>query len=103
MLKKWRSRRTPLILFAGVKRPLALAVLLSALALSVYFLPPTKVASTATCPTYETLTHYYSDASHTTRVGVCHTACDWRRSCNGTTSPYYVVENVDLCCGCMGC
>lgn len=90
-------------LFSRVKRPLAVAALLLTLALSGAFLPPIKVASTATCPTYETLTHYYSDATYTTRIGVYHTACDWRRSGNGSTSPYYIIENVDLCCGCSGC
>lgn len=103
MPKNLRSHRTLPVLFSGVKRPLAVAALLFALALSVAFLPPDRVASTAFCPSHDTLTHYYSDATYTTRVGVCHTACDWRRSCNGTTSQYYIVENVDVCCGCSGC
>lgn len=110
MPKKVQSRRTLLSLFSRVQRPLAVAALLLALALSVAFRPPSRVASTAACLTNsETLTRYYSDASHTTLVGTCHITCDSGKSCTGSTSPYYVVEDLGPCCycgpscGCVAC
>jgi hypothetical protein len=86
-----------------VKRRLALAALLLTFVLSGAFLLPNKVASTASCAQYETLTHYYSDATYTTRIGTCHTRCNLTGSCVGSFSPYYIVENVDICCGCTSC
>lgn len=89
-------------LFPRLRRPLAVAALLLTLALSVSFLQPGGVES-KTCPSHDYFIYYYSDATYTNRIGVYYTACDWRRSGNGSTSPYYIIENVDLCCGCTGC
>jgi hypothetical protein len=91
-------------LLSRVKKLFAFVALVLTLVLSGAFLPPSKVASTASCAQYETLTHYYSDATYTTRIGVCHTRCNLTSGgCTGSFSPYYIVENVDMCCDCVVC
>jgi hypothetical protein len=90
-------------LFSRVKRSFALAALVLTLALSGAFHPSSRVASTATCPRYSTLVHYYSDASHTTEVGTRYFLCNGTSTSTGTGSPYYYSEIVDVCCGCQIC
>lgn len=89
-------------LLSRAKRPLSVAALLLTLTLSVALLQPGK-ADCKTCPTHDYFIHYYSDATYTNRIGVYYTACDWHRSGSGSTSPYYVIENLNACCGCSEC
>jgi hypothetical protein len=91
-------------LISRVKRPLALVALVLTLVLSGAFLPTNRVASTATCPRFSTLVHYYSDANHTTEVGERYFKCDGTATyIYGVGSPYYDSEVVDVCCGCQIC
>jgi hypothetical protein len=86
-----------------VKRPFALAALVLTLVLSGAFLPSSRVASTAACPRYSTLVHYYSDASYTSEVGTRYFLCNGTSTSTGIGSPYYYSEIIDVCCGCQIC
>lgn len=86
-----------------VKRPLALAALVLALVLSDTFLPPSRVASTATCPEYMTVTYYYSDDTYQDEVGQRHVWCDGHITGHGSMSLYHWTEVIWACCACSRC
>ena len=100
MQKNLRSRWPLLILFSGLKRPFVLAALVLMLAMSNTSLPPSKVASTATCPENMILQYFYSDDTYQVEVGQRHYWCDGRITGHGIMTLYDLQENYMPCCGC---
>jgi hypothetical protein len=90
-------------IFPRLKRPLALAALFLALVLSGVSLPPSRVASTASCLDEWSTFAYYSDASYTNQVGTRIVQCDGRSLYFGTVTPYEQFLYNDLCCFCEFC
>ena len=92
-------------LLAQVRRPFVLAALLLALVLSSALLPSPGggVNATSAYPRYEKEIIYYSDASLTTQVGTGHIYCNGRGTLDGTSSPYYTEEILNVCCGSLAC
>jgi hypothetical protein len=103
MLKKLRSRRTRLTLFSRVKRLLALAALLLALVLSDTFLPPSRVAATATCPESMVVWYFYTDDTYQVEAGQRHEWCDGRVTGHGEITLYHMTETIWECCNCSRC
>jgi hypothetical protein len=104
MQKNLRSRWPLSILFSRLKRPFLLAALLLALALSGTSLPPSRVASTATCDRPEMIVvYYYSDETHQQEVGQRHYWCDGHNTGWGLMTLYDWQETIYACCNCAQC
>jgi len=52
---------------------------------------------------YTRMYTYYSDASYTTEIGWRYLRCNGTAITSGSTSSYFTVENVDVCCGSYEC
>ncbi len=84
-------------------------VLGAALALMLVgvLVPSRGVNSTASCVMYEKEITYYNDAAHSQVVGTGHIYCNGRGTLEGTSSPYYTEEILNVCCydphGCVPC
>ena len=91
-------------LLTQVRKPFVLAALLLALVLSSALLPPKGgVNATVAYLRYEKEISYYSDASFTTQVGTGHIYCNGRGTLDGTSTPYYTEEILNVCCGSLAC
>ena len=96
-------------LFSRVKKLFVFTALALTLMLSGAFLPSSSRgrahvgSATSAYPRYSTLTTYYSDASQTQEVGSLYVRCNGSGTRTGTSSPYYTVETIDVCCGNVPC
>ena len=61
----------------------------------------------SSCALYEKEITYYNDAAHSYVVGIGHIYCNGRGTLEGTSSPYYTEDILNVCCydpyGCVPC
>ena len=92
-------------LSTSVTRRFVLGATLVALMLGGALVPLTSVRSS--CVMYEKEITYYNDAAHSQVVGIGHIYCNGRGTLEGTSSPYYTEDILNVCCydlyGCVPC
>jgi len=80
---------------------------LALMLLGVAFTPSRGVSPTVSCVMYEKEITYYNDAAHSYVVGTRHIYCNGRGTLDGTSSPYYTEDILNVCCpdpyGCIPC
>lgn len=87
-----------------VKRPFALVAVLTFLMLGSFLSSGNRDTANAAPFRYEQVVTYYSDPQMTNIVGYYNVLCNGMTTqLQGSSSPYYTVENVNICCGSVPC